>query len=83
MDTITKLDSISFADSVVTSVNGKTGAVVLTTTDISEGTNLYFTEARATANFKTQSSTELTDSGTLLRKTDTIKVYGGKANGTW
>lgn len=33
----------------VTSVNGQTGAVVLTTTDIAEGTNLYFTNARASA----------------------------------
>lgn len=33
-------------DSVV-SVNGATGAVVLTTTNISEGTNLYYTDARA------------------------------------
>ncbi len=31
----------------VTSVNGFTGAVVLTTTDINEGTNLYFTNERA------------------------------------
>lgn len=31
----------------VLSVNGQTGAVVLTTTHISEGTNLYFTDARA------------------------------------
>lgn len=31
----------------VTSVNGYTGAVVLTTTDIAEGTNQYFTTARA------------------------------------
>lgn len=31
----------------VTSVNGFTGAVVLTTTNISEGTNLYYTDARA------------------------------------
>lgn len=31
----------------VTSVNGLTGAVVLTTTNISEGTNLYYTDARA------------------------------------
>jgi hypothetical protein len=31
----------------VTSVNGQTGAVVLTTTNISEGTNEYFTTARA------------------------------------
>lgn len=31
----------------VTSVNGFTGAVTLTTTNISEGTNLYFTDLRA------------------------------------
>ncbi len=33
----------------VTSVNSITGAVVLTTTNIAEGTNLYFTTARAAA----------------------------------
>ena len=33
----------------VTSVNGFTGAVVLTTTNINEGTNLYYTDARARA----------------------------------
>lgn len=32
---------------LVTSVNGATGAVVLTTTEISEGTNLYHTTSRA------------------------------------
>lgn len=32
--------------SAVTSVNGQTGVVVLTTSDIAEGTNLYFTTAR-------------------------------------
>ena len=31
----------------VTSVNGLTGAVVLTTSNIAEGTNLYYTDARA------------------------------------
>lgn len=31
----------------VTSVNGQTGAVVLTTTNIAEGTSLYFTDERA------------------------------------
>jgi hypothetical protein len=31
----------------VTSVNGQIGAVVLSTTDIGEGTNLYYTDARA------------------------------------
>jgi hypothetical protein len=33
----------------VTSVNGQTGAVSLTTTNIAEGTNLYYTDARARA----------------------------------
>ena len=33
----------------VTSVNGQIGAVVLTTTNIAEGTNLYYTDARARA----------------------------------
>jgi hypothetical protein len=33
----------------VTSVNGLTGAVVLTTTNVAEGTNEYFTQARARA----------------------------------
>jgi trimeric autotransporter adhesin len=34
---------------VVSSVNGQTGAVVLTTTNIAEGTNLYYTDTRARA----------------------------------
>lgn len=33
----------------VTSVNGQTGAVTLTTTNIAEGTNLYYTDTRARA----------------------------------
>lgn len=38
-----------YVDSVggVTSVNGETGAVVLSTTDIPEGSNLYYTDERA------------------------------------
>jgi hypothetical protein len=32
---------------LVTSVNGQTGAVSLTTTNINEGTNLYYTDARS------------------------------------
>jgi hypothetical protein len=35
----------------VTSVNGQTGAVVLTTTNIAEGTNLYWTTARGDARY--------------------------------
>lgn len=34
---------------LVTSVNGQTGAVTLTTTNVNEGTNLYYTDARARA----------------------------------
>lgn len=39
----------SINSNAVDSVNGFTGAVVLTTTDISEGSNFYFTNARAQA----------------------------------
>lgn len=61
----------------VLSVNGKTGAVVLGTDDVAEGTtNLYYTEARATANFNTNfalaNSTGLADSATLVRVGDAI-----------
>lgn len=42
---------------LVISVNGQTGAVVLTTTDINEGTNLYYTEARVSANASVQANT--------------------------
>lgn len=63
----------------VTSVNGLTGAVTLTTSEVAEGSNLYFTTARANANWVTHASTELTDSDTLLRTTDTFILNGGKA----
>lgn len=43
-------------DSVL-SVNGKTGAVTLTTTDITEGTNKYYTEARVDANTNVAANT--------------------------
>jgi hypothetical protein len=42
----TAWDKIDNTDAVI-SVNGEVGAVVLTTTNISEGTNLYFTNSRA------------------------------------
>ena len=61
----------------VLSVNGKTGTVVLSTDDVAEGTNnLYYTDARATANFTTNfalaKSTSLADSATLVRVGDAI-----------
>lgn len=60
-----------------------TGAVVLSTTDIAEGTHLYFTEARATANFTANiaetSITSLKDGSHVLLDTDTFTIDGGKA----
>lgn len=52
-------DTLFFANSkwnkvvntqLVSSVNGQTGAVSLNTTDIAEGTNLYYTDVRVSAN---------------------------------
>ena len=67
-------------DSVI-SVNGKTGAVTLTTSNVAEGDNLYYTDARATSNFNTnfglKSSLDLSDSDTILRVTDTLVLDGG------
>lgn len=61
----------------VSSVNGKTGAVVLGTDDIAEGTtNLYWTEARGTSNFTTNfalaSSTSLADTANIVYVGDAI-----------
>lgn len=70
-------------DCMVHSVNGKTGEVVLSTTDISEGANLYYTEERDNANFETnfakKTSKELSDGATVLHETDTYIINGGNA----
>jgi uncharacterized protein YpmB len=41
----------------ILSINGQTGAVVLTTTNIDEGTNLYYTEERVSANVDVAANT--------------------------
>lgn len=61
------------------SVNGKTGNVILTTSDIAEGTNQYYTQARFVAAFKASKSTDLADSSSLVRNTDTIILDCGNA----
>ena len=70
-------------DCKISSVNGQVGAVVLTTTDIEEKENLYYTEERAknsfTENFGQTSSADLTDGETILHATDTIILNGGNA----
>lgn len=63
----------------VASVNGKTGNVTLTTSDVAEGTNQYYTQARFVAAFKASKSTDLSDSSSLVRNTDTIILDCGNA----
>jgi hypothetical protein len=51
----------------VLSVNGQVGAVSLTTTNISEGTNLYYTDLRAQASITGAASTVVTSNLTVSR----------------
>lgn len=55
----TKLAGIETGAEVntVDSVNGQTGAVSLSTSSVSEGTNLYYTDARVTANSSVAANT--------------------------
>jgi hypothetical protein len=81
--TLTKQDgttlTASFSDlNAITSVNGLTGAVVLTTSNISEGTNLYFTNARVLA---TTLAGYSVGSNSTLASTDTILGAFGKIQG--
>ena len=80
-------------DCKVISVNGKQGAVVLTTDDVAEGsTNLYYTQARADARAKAVFDENITPylksadaENTYITKTngieltDTITIFGGNA----
>ncbi len=49
----------------VLKVNGKIGNVVLTTTDINEGSNLYYTSARFNSSFATKSTSDLSEGSNL------------------
>jgi len=70
-------------DCKIFSVNGQTGAVVLTTDDIEEKGNLYYTDERVKAVYEEKlgetSSKDLTDGETILHATDTIILNGGNA----
>lgn len=63
----------------VTSVNGKTGVVTLTTANISEGSNLYWTQARFDAAFAAKNSTQLKDGASIVKTTDTVVINCGNA----
>lgn len=72
---------LEFPTSDVLSVNGKTGTVTLTTSDIAEGTNEYYTEARATANFDSNFSEKsvsgLSDGADAVMSGDTLVLDCG------
>ena len=64
--------------SAVASVNGATGAVVLSTSEISEGSNLYYTNARADARISNNLLDEddfSSDSATNTASQQSIKAY--------
>lgn len=63
----------------VVSVNGYTGAVSLTTSDISEGTNLYYTNTRARAalSFAAGSGAYNQTTGVITIPTDNSQILNG------
>jgi hypothetical protein len=65
----------------VTSVAGRTGAVTLTTTDVSEGTNQYFTNARARSalSFSAGSGAYNSSTGVITIPTNTNQLTNGAA----
>ena len=67
----------------VFSVNGKTGDIVLSTTAVGEGENLYYTEERDNANFESnfakKSAKDLSGGEDVLLATDTFVLNGGNA----
>jgi hypothetical protein len=57
-----KLNTADIGSYAITSVNGQgPGAITLTTSNIAEGTNLYYTTARGNSNFDTRLATKTTD----------------------
>jgi hypothetical protein len=60
----------------VSSVNGQTGVVVLTTTNIAEGTNLYYTEARVNANTNVAANTAARHAAVTLGVTNGLALTG-------
>jgi hypothetical protein len=68
---ITTAGSVAVPTAPVTSVNGQTGAVNLLTTNVAEGTNLYYTQARFDTAFGAKTTDNLAEGATNLYYTDT------------
>ena len=56
---------VSLNDGTVISVNGQTGSVVLSTSDIAEGSNLYYTQSRFNTAFANKSTSDLYEGSNL------------------
>lgn len=56
---------LSNITATVSSVNGQTGVVVLTTSDIAEGSRLYYTDTRFDTRFSTKSTSNLVEGSNL------------------
>lgn len=65
LDASSKIDASYLPSIAVLSVNGLTGAVTLTTTNIVEGTNLYYTATRFNTAFSGKSTSDLTEGSNL------------------
>lgn len=74
----TSWEKVDNTDSVV-SVNGYTGAVVLTTSDVTEGTRLYYTDtrARASLSFVAGSGAYNSTTGVITIPTNTNQLTNG------
>lgn len=78
--TWTNLEYASADSAEVISVNGQKGAVVLTSSNIAEGTNQYYTQARFDTALTAKSTTNLKE-GTNLYYTDArVKAFIENAN---
>lgn len=71
-------------DDAVISVNGQTGVVTLTTSNISEGSNLYYTDSRARSAISVAGSTPLTyNNGTIGILQASASGYGWLSSTDW
>ena len=71
----TAWQKVDNTDAVV-SVNGFTGAVSLSTSDISEGTNLYYTESRVSSNTDVSANTAARHDAVTLGTTNGLSLSG-------
>ena len=76
--TVHEVHDMTMDESYVTAVNGKTGVVELTSDDVPEGDNRYYTGSEADQvfedSFARKSSGELADGETIVHKSDKITV---------